>query len=601
MSFQIREKLPTLPTQPGCYLMTNDRGVVIYVGKATNLRQRVRSYFTGQVEGKTIHLVREIDDLEYIVTDTVQEALLLECGLIKHHRPRYNVLLKDDKTYPYIRLSKERHPRLSITRRVRKDGARYFGPYPNARAAQQTKRLLDRLFPLRKCRNIPKQPCLYYHMKQCLAPCIQKVASEQYQELTREIVSLLQGKNDTKIKELHMDMEKFAENLEFEKAREVRDLLRDVAAIVEKQSVVLPDLLDRDVFGWIEEDGWLAIQVFFVRQGKLIERDGHAMEHYHSLEEDLLSYLAQFYRHNPAIPSEILLYGGEIQESLQAMIPQSQILVPKRGAKQRLVAMATRNAGLVLKEQKEILVHHRNQYSLALQELGRSLRIPFPHRIEMVDQAHWQGKAMVAAVVVFIDGVANKSAYRRFNIKTAGDKDDYAALREVVRRRYTRLIREGEDLPDLLLVDGGKGHVRAAMDVLEGELGVSIPIAGLRKDNRHQTAGLVSGEPPLDLELTEKPQLAPLLQTIQAEVHRFAIVHHRKLRHKNMHRSILDDIPGVGPKRRQQLLQYFGSIAAIKQASLQDYRSAGIHEALAKRIQETLHAKETESESSSLS
>jgi excinuclease ABC subunit C len=589
----IREKLSLLPDQPGCYLMKNRDGEVIYVGKAKSLKNRVRSYFTGSHDAKTQRLVMEIADFEYIITKTAAEALLLECNLIKKYRPRYNVMLKDDKSYPYIRLSKEKHPRLEVTRKVKKDGSKYFGPYPHAGAAQHTKKLLDRLFPLRKCKTIPKRVCLYYHLGQCLAPCEYEVKPEQYEEIVKKITRFLQGGEKELIAELQKKMEEAAEQWQFERAKEYRDLIRDLEAIQEKQRIVFNDFVDRDVFGFYAEKGWLCVQVFFVRQGKWIEREVSIFPHYQEPEEDFLSFVVQFYHEMPEIPKEIILPQGVDEELVRQLYPQTNVLVPQRGVKRELVQMATENAKIALQERLQLMERDEEKTIEAVRQLGDALGIGFPRRIEAFDNSNIQGTDPVSAMVVFYDGKPEKKEYRKYKIRTVDKPDDYETMREVIRRRYTRVLKENLPLPDLILVDGGRGQISAALDVLENELGLYIPVAGMVKDEKHRTANLLFGDPPEEVFLARGSQGFYLVQRIQEEVHRFAISFHRQTRQKSAFQSVLDSIPGVGPKRKQQLYRHFGSIERMRTASIEEYRQAGIGDALAKTILAALNQTET--------
>lgn len=583
MNQKLKEKLSLLPEQPGCYLMKNNEGTVIYVGKANVLKNRVRSYFTGSHDGKTQRLVSEIEDFEYIVTSSPTEALLLECNLIKKYNPRYNVLLKDDKTYPYIKITGEQYPRLEVTRKVKKDGGKYFGPYVNVGAAQQTKKMLDKIYPLRKCKNIPKNVCLYYHLNQCLAPCIQPVDEETYKPIVDEITRFLNG-NYTEIRNrLQKKMEDAASQLEFEKAKEYRDQIYGIDAVIEKQMITSTDSMDRDVWGYYTEKGWMSIQIFHVRQGKLIERNVATFPYYGDEKEDFYSYFTQFYFEETLRPREILLPSDEGTEGIQEWL-NVKLVVPKRGNKKKLVDMATENARLVLKEKFELMARDEARTIEAVKSLGERLGIGYPGRIEAFDNSNIQGLDPVSAMVVFRDGKPDKKEYRKYKIKTVQGPDDYESMREVVRRRYTRALKENLELPDLIIVDGGKGHISAVVDVLENELGLFIPVCGLAKDEKHRTSQLFMGHPPVEVPLARDSNEFYLLHRIQDEVHRFAITFHRATRGKNMLKSTLDDIPGVGEKRKKALLQHFGSIKKMKEATVEEFRKIGIGDKLAKEI-----------------
>ncbi|USK32826.1 excinuclease ABC subunit UvrC [Bacillus sp. F19] len=572
----IKEKLALLPDQPGCYLMKDRFGTIIYVGKAKVLKNRVRSYFTGSHDGKTQRLVNEIKDFEYIVTSSNIEALILELNLIKKHDPKYNVMLKDDKTYPFIKITAERHPRLIVTRNVKKDHGKYFGPYPNVQAARETKKLLDRLYPLRKCSTLPDRVCLYYHMGQCLAPCVYKVTQEQNRQMVDEMSRFLKGGFKQIKEELSKKMLAAAENLDFERAKEYRDSIAYIDATMEKQKMALNDFVDRDVFGYSYDKGWMCVQVFFIRQGKLIERDIAMFPLYQEPEEEFLTFLGQFYsKNNHILPKEILLPESVDHEMAEQLLHVSAIH-PKRGKKKDLVLLAHQNAKIALKEKFSLIERDEERTIKAIDQLGEKMGIYTPARIEAFDNSNIQGTDPVSAMIVFIDGKPSKKEYRKYKIKTVQGPDDYESMREVVRRRYTRVLKESLPLPDLIIIDGGKGHLAAAQDVLENELGLSIPVAGLVKDEKHRTSNLMIGSPPTVIELERNSQEFYLLQRIQDEVHRFAITFHRQTRGKTAFQSILDDIPGVGEKRRKTLLKHFGSVKKMKEASLEELIAAGI-------------------------
>lgn len=633
---RIRNKLALLPDLPGCYLMKNHEGTIIYVGKAKILKNRVRSYFSGSHDGKTQRLVSEIRDFEYIVTASNMEALILECNLIKKHHPRYNVLLKDDKSFPYIKITHEQHPRLEVTRRVLKDKAKYFGPYPNAYAAQQTKKLLDRLYPLRKCNNIPDRVCLYYHIGQCLAPCEYEVTDAQYEEMTQEITKFLNGGHDEIKKELHRKMEEAAEELQFERAKEYRDQLIAIDAIMEKQKINTADQVDRDVFGYAVDKGWMCVQILYIRQGKMIERHATKFPYYGDAYDDFMTFVAQYYSDNPALPREILLpidaKGEEAEEAnTDAAIQEGirseaeadgneehdshedehnrysadalqqwlkiKVVLPKRGLKKQMVTMAMDNARVTLEEKFKLIERDEDRTARASERLAAAIGIPSARRIEAFDNSNIQGSDPVSAMVVYIDGKPAKKEYRKYKVKTVHGPDDYETMREVIRRRYERALKEGTELPDLIVVDGGKGQMSVALDVLVNELGLSIPVCGLVKDVKHKTAQLMSGDPAEVVPLARDSQEFYLLQRIQEEVHRFAITFHRETRAKSMVVSQLDAIPGIGEKRRKALLKHFGSLKKIREASVEQLREIGIGEQLANTI--LSHLREDEAEDTS--
>ncbi|WP_339193196.1 excinuclease ABC subunit UvrC [Aeribacillus pallidus] len=580
----LKEKLSLLPNKPGCYLMKDKNGTVIYVGKAKVLKNRVRSYFTGSHDGKTLRLVQEIADFEYIVTSSNIEALLLEMNLIKKHEPKYNVNLKDDKSYPYIKITSERHPRLIVTRKVKKDKGKYFGPYANVQAARETKKLLDRMYPLRKCNSLPDRVCIYYHMGQCLAPCVHEVSEETNKQMVESIIRFLNGGYKEIKKELTEKMLKCAENLEFERAKEYRDQIAHIEATMEKQKMVLNDFIDRDVFAYYYDKGWMCVQVFFIRQGKLIERDVSIFPLYQEPEEEFLTFIGQFYAKNDHfLPKEIVIPEDVNEEMVRALV-QVQVSKPKKGKKKDLVQLAYQNAKISLKEKFSLIERDEERTIKAIENLGKQLNIPTPHRIEAFDNSNIQGADAVSAMVVFIDGKPARKEYRKFKIKTVSGPDDYESMREVIRRRYTRVLKEELPLPDLIIVDGGKGQVQAAMDVLENELGLDVPVAGLVKDDKHKTSDLLLGNREAAVQLSRSSQEFYLLQRIQDEVHRFAITFHRQVRQKNTFKSVLDEIPGIGPNRKKQLLKSFGSVENIKKASLEELKQAGMPEKTAQNI-----------------
>lgn len=679
---QIRHKLALLPDMSGCYLMKNSEGTIIYVGKAKVLKNRVRSYFIGSHNGKTQRLVSEIRDFEYIVTGSNMEALILECNLIKKHMPRYNVLLKDDKTFPYLKITNEKHPRLEVTRRVLKDKAKYFGPYPNSYAAHQTKKLLDRMYPLRKCGVMPKEVCLYYHMGQCLAPCVKEVEKEQYDQISQEIGSFLSGGHEEIKKDLQRKMQEAAEDLYFERAKELRDQVIAIDAMMEKQKITMADARDRDVFGFAIDKGWMCVQILYMRQGKMIERHVSTFPFYGEAYSDFMSYVTQYYSDNPALPQEILLpempkelaadndsldtgsdpdgsvpaavtvefertgqveqsnaaqplvaearaaYGssaeveGEQPDSMQEETPitdttssteklpsgledptqvaaalqewlEIKVLIPQRGLKRQMITMAVDNARVALEEKFRLIERNEERTSKAAEGLGRFIGLDQLHRIEAFDNSNIQGTNPVSAMIVFTDGKPDKKEYRKYKVRSVEGPDDYETMREVIRRRYERVLKENLPQPDLIVVDGGKGQISAAVDILENELGLFIPVCGLVKDAKHKTSQLMIGNPPEVISLPRDSQEFYLLQRIQEEVHRFAISFHREQRGKSMVTSRLDAIPGIGEKRRKLLLKHFGSLRKIKEASVEDFRPLSIGDKLANQIIAALRDEES--------
>ncbi|EGP5402391.1 excinuclease ABC subunit UvrC [Enterococcus faecium] len=590
MNERIKNKLALLPDQPGCYLMKDKNGTIIYVGKAKILKNRVRSYFTGSHNTKTERLVSEIEDFEYIVTESNIEALLLEINLIKKNDPKYNIMLKDDKTYPFLKITNEKYPRLVITRKVLKDKALYFGPYPDVGAANETKKILDRLFPLRKCKpSQTKEPCLYYHLGQCLCPYYFDVDPKVYTKIVDEVKNFLNGGHEKIESEIHQKMEKAAENMEFEKAAEYRDQIRAIETIMTRQKMTNTDLLDRDVFGYAIDKGWMCVQVFFVRQGKLIERDVSMFPFYNEAEEDFLTYIGQFYQENEHfIPKEVLIPDTIDKPSVEALL-DTKVLQPKRGEKKKLVELANKNASVALNERFDLIARKQERTIGAVERLGNAMNIPTPIRIESFDNSNIMGTNPVAAMVVFIDGKPAKKEYRKYKIKTVNGPDDYASMREVIYRRYSRVIREGLPLPDLILIDGGKGQVDVAKDVLENQLGIDIPIAGMAKNDKHKTNELLFGT---DLAVVPLERNSPeffLLQRVQDEVHRFAITFHRQLRSKNSFASRLDEIEGLGPKRKKMLLKEFKSLKNIRAATIEELQEIGLPKNVAQNVFDKLH------------
>ena len=585
----IKSKLELLPTSPGCYIHKDKNGTIIYVGKAKNLRNRVRSYFRGSHDTKKEALVSEIVDFEFIVTESNIEALLLEINLIKENKPKYNIMLKDDKSYPFIKITNERYPRLIITRQVKKDGGLYFGPYPDVGAANEIKRLLDRIFPFRKCTNPPSKVCFYYHLGQCMAHTVCHKDEAYFKGMAQEVSDFLKGQDDKIIDELKLKMTTAAQNMEFERAAEYRDLIQAIGTLRTKQRVMAKDLQNRDVFGYYVEKGWMCVQVFFVRQGKLIERDVNLFPYYNDPDEDFLTYVGQFYQEKShLIPNEILIPQDIDEEAVKALV-ETKVLKPQRGEKKQLVNLAIKNARVSLEQKFNLLEKSMEKTQGAIENLGKLLQIPTPVRIESFDNSNIMGTSPVSAMVVFVNGKPSKKDYRKYKIKTVVGPDDYASMREVIRRRYSRVMRDGLTPPDLIVIDGGQGQVNIAKQVIQEELGLDIPIAGLQKNDKHQTHELLFGDPLQVIELSRTSQEFFLLQRIQDEVHRFAITFHRQLRSKNSFSSQLDGIEGLGPKRKQLLMKHFKSLTKIKEATVDEIVTVGIPRAVAEAVQEKLH------------
>ena len=589
MNNLIKSKLELLPTSPGCYIHKDKNGTIIYVGKAKNLRNRVRSYFRGSHDTKTEALVSEIVDFEFIVTESNIEALLLEINLIKENKPKYNIMLKDDKSYPFIKITNERYPRLIITRQVKKDGGLYFGPYPDVGAANEIKRLLDRIFPFRKCTNPPSKVCFYYHLGQCMAHTVCHKDEAYFKGMAQEVSDFLKGQDDKIIDELKLKMTTAAQNMEFERAAEYRDLIQAIGTLRTKQRVMAKDLQNRDVFGYYVDKGWMCVQVFFVRQGKLIERDVNLFPYYNDPDEDFLTYVGQFYQEKShLIPNEILIPQDIDEEAIKALV-DTKVLKPQRGEKKQLVNLAIKNARVSLEQKFNLLEKSMEKTQGAIENLGKLLQIPTPVRIESFDNSNIMGTSPVSAMVFFVNGKPSKKDFRKYKIKTVVGPDDYASMREVIRRRYSRVMRDGLTPPDLIVIDGGQGQVNVAKQVIQEELGLDIPIAGLQKNDKHQTHELLFGDPLQVIELSRTSQEFFLLQRIQDEVHRFAITFHRQLRSKNSFSSQLDGIEGLGPKRKQLLMKHFKSLTKIKEATVDEIVTVGIPRAVAEAVQAKLH------------
>lgn len=589
MNELIKHKLELLPDSPGCYIHKDKNGKIIYVGKAKNLKNRVRSYFHGSHNTKTELLVSEIEDFEYIVTGSNTEALLLEINLIQENMPKYNIKLKDDKSYPFIKITvNEQYPRLMITRQIKKDGAMYFGPYPDSGAATEIKRLLDRIFPFKKCTNPANKVCFYYHLGQCKAHTICHVDHDYFVEMAQDVKNFLDGKDNKIVDGLKDKMQKASDMMEFERAAEYRDLLQAISTLRTKQRVMNQDMMDRDIFGYYVDKGWMCVQVFFVRQGKLIQHDVNMFPYYNDPEEDFLTYVGQFYRDSKHfIPKEIFI-PQDIDEELVKAVVDTKVIKPQRGEKKQLVNLAIKNARVSLQQKFDLLEKDIRKTHGAIENIGELLNIPKPVRIEAFDNSNIQGTSPVAGMVVFVNGKPSKKNYRKFKIKTVVGPDDYASMREVIYRRYSRVMKDGLTPPDLIIIDGGQGQVNVARDVIENKLGLDIPIAGLQKNDKHQTHELLFGDPLEVVELPRNSEEFFLLQRIQDEVHRFAITFHRQLRSKNSFSSKLDGIAGLGPKRKQLLMKHFKSLPNIQKADVEDIINCGIPRNVAVVVKEKL-------------
>ena len=569
---------------PGCYLMKNTDGKVIYVGKARKLKNRVSSYFTGAHNYKTTKLVDHIWDFDYIVTGNEKEALLLEINLIKDYTPEYNIMFMDNTYYPYIELTDETHPRLKIVRKTKNKKNKYFGPYPDATAARNTLKLLNKLYPLRKCNHVPDKPCLYYSLHQCLGPCINEVDKSQYDEIRKELISFIHGNTKSKIDELTEKMMTASENLQFELAKEYRDLIRSIEYVTAKQNVQFGDYKDRDILGYFIDKGYISIQLFFMREGKLLYHDFNLEPVGEDFEEDLIRFLVTYYQTHPE-PYELLI-PQDVDLELLTEILSCHVLQPQRGDKKSLVEMANKNAKEAL-EKKFLLKEKTDEKTiLPIIELGQKLGIDTPHTIELYDNSNIQGAYAVAGMVVYKDGVPSKKDYRKYKIKTVEGPDDYASMKEVIYRRYYRLLMEQKEMADLIIVDGGLGQIKVAKEVIDS-LNLSVHICGLSKDDKHSTAMLLD-EDGNQVPIDTKSPLFFLLTRMQDEVHRYAISFHRQVRSKSLFSSILDEVEGIGEARKKKLLNHFKSVKKMKEASLEELEAV-IPKNTAAKLYEVLH------------
>ena len=602
----LQTKLENLPTSPGVYLMKNDQGEIIYVGKAINLRNRVRSYFRELKpdQAKTKALVKHIADLEYIIADNELEALVLECNLIKKYRPKYNINLKDDKTYPFLKITNEDYPQVLITRRVLKDGARYYGPYPSVNELRNSLELIRKIFPFRSCKQkvfTNDRPCLNAHIQMCYAPCIGRISKEEYNEMIEQVALFFEGKQDGLVKQLQKEMEAAAENLEFEQAARLRDQLQAVEQIMTQQKAVLGGEDDQDIIAMARGINQCCVQIFFVRGGKIIGRENYFLRGTDdsSRGEVIASFMKQFYLTSQFIPRNILLETElEEQAVLEQWLTEKResrvyLKVPKRGQAKELVDLVGRNASEALARQEQEETHQEQRTTGALEKLQDALGLDvLPRRMECYDISNTQGAESVASMVVFVDGKPKKDQYRRFKIKTVEGANDYASLREVLMRRFKHGLTEqaeGENnqgkfstFPDVIMMDGGRGQVNVALEVLK-ELQLDIPVCGMVKDNRHRTRGLYYNNVEIPMDDHGEPFL--LITRMQDEAHRFAITYHRSLRGKRNLASVLDDIPGVGEKRKKNLLKHFGSFTKIREASVEELQEVeGINRTVAEEI-----------------
>lgn len=585
----LEHKLALLPDAPGCYLMKNATGHIIYVGKAKNLKNRVRSYFKSSHTGKVAKMVEEVADFETIVTSTNKESFLLEITLIQKHQPYFNIKLKRGTGYPYIKITKERDPQIKITGQIKNDGADYFGPYPNVYAAEETVHFIQKVYPLRRCNGYQGRPCLYYHLGQCLGACFKAVPVSVYEAQIKKIKSFLNGNTGQIKAELTRKMNQAATDLEFERAAELRDQIHYIEVTVEKQKIISNDKTPRDVINYYFDKGWLSLQIFFIRQARLMKREKRLFPVIDSAPEELTSFILQFYqRKNNILPKELLLPKGLPNKELAAILG-IPVRTPQRGEKVHLLEMAEENARLSLNEKFRLLEMDKQKTTGAMTEITNALGLPTAHKIEAFDHSHIQGADPVSAMVVFIDGEPAKKLYRKYKLTTVIDHaDETASTKEVIRRRYSRLLKEGKPLPDMIMMDGGAIQMDAVKDVLENELDLQIPVVGMVKNDKHRTADLLFGPNDEHVDLNPRSQGFYLVQRIQDEVHQFAITFHRRVHTKHSLSSRLDEIKGVGPRTRTKLLKAFGSIDKIAEASVDEIHALGINAKTAQLIKVSL-------------
>lgn len=591
-SQHIEQKLALLPDLPGSYQMKDINGKIIYVGKAKNLKNRVRSYFKSEHTGKTAELVKNIADFDYIVTSSEKESLLLEVTLIQKYQPYYNIRLKRGTGYPYIKITNERDPQIMLASDVKKDGAHYFGPYPNVYAAEETVHFLQKVYPLRRCNGYQGRPCLYANMGQCLGACYREVPEAEYTDQIKHIQSFLNGDTKAVVKQLQERMTAASENLEFERAADLRDQLKFIRATVEKQKIISNDGTPRDLINFYLDKGWLSVQVFFIRQSRLMKREKRVFAIVDDVGEELTTFILQFYNRKNAILPKELLVPANVDKKMIAEVLGIAVKTPQRGEKKALMDLAEKNAKIELDEKFRLMEMNEKKTSGAMQEIADALGIPEIHWIEAFDHSHTSGEEMVSAMVVFEDGVPNKKLYRKYKTKSVAHADERAETMEVIRRRYTRLLKENAELPDLVLMDGGEIQLNAAKEVIEDELGLDLPVAAMVKNDHHKTADLLKEEGSPHVLLDPKSQGFFLLQRIQDEVHRFAITFHRQLRSKNSLASKLDEISGVGPKTRQKLLTKYGSLKKIENAPDDELKALGLSEKVIQNIKISLQARQ---------
>ena len=566
----IKEKLSLVPNLPGSYQMKNSDGIIIYVGKAKNLKRRLSSYFNRTVTGKTLLLVNDIVDFEYIVTNTELESLILEITLIKKYNPKYNILLKDDKSYPYIELTGDTYPVIKVVRNLNRkknrSKSKFFGPYPNVTAARKTVDLINRVYPLRKCNHLGKELCLYYHIGECLGYCkMDKVDTLELNKMKSEITSFLNGNKEIIVDRLKKDMINASENLNYEKALELKNILDDINITLSKQRIDLNNNYNFDLFGFYNEKNYLSIEVFFIRDGILFGHHSDIINYVGDIEESLIEYIIKYYDKGNIIPKEIVV-SEEIDSEILSNYLDTKVFIPKKGDIKNLLNLACSNAKTVLNEKLSTLKNDDEKRLNALKDLENALGYQV-HRIETFDNSHLFGTFYVSGMVVFDDFLPNKNLYRKFKISTEV-KDDLAAMREVIYRRYFRVLMENSEKPDLIIVDGGENQVKVAKEIIDS-LGLNINIIGLKKNDKHRTSTIIDSNLK-EIEVDNKSNLFLFLSKIQEEVHNYAISYHRTIKSHGMLSSLLDMVEGIGEKRKKELLKKYGSIKKIKEANIED-------------------------------
>ncbi|MCW6682997.1 excinuclease ABC subunit UvrC [Aerococcaceae bacterium NML160702] len=580
----IERKLKLLPDLPGCYLMKDVDDNILYVGKAKNLKNRVRSYFRGAHDTKTTKLVANIHHFETIVTHSNKEALILEINLIQEYKPPYNIRLKEGTMYPFLKITNEADPQLIITNQVTKDGGHYFGPFPNVTAATTTQQLLHRVYPLRRCNKNEKRACFYYHLGQCIGCCDHAISQAEYAEQIARIKRFFNGDVAELKQTLKDKMHTAAERLDFEVAADYRDQLNYIETTVERQAIMSQDYDNTDVFAYTFNKGWLSIQVFMLRQGSILKREAAIFPCYTEPEDEVTTFIARFYKEQQHLVPRTILVPSDVDQVVLNEVLDIPVTTPLRGKKRAMLELCEKNSQIALDEKFRLIEMSERKTIGAVEELATLLHIPQANYIEAFDHSNIFGTDAVSGMVVYRDGKPDRKNYRKFKIKTIEGSNEFAHTQEIIRRRYTRLLRESKPLPDLILMDGGKVQIRAARDVIENELGLTIPIAGMVKDDKHKTAALMDGYTETLVAIDPRSQAFHFIQRVQEEVHRYAISYHRQVRSKTQFGSVLDEIDGVGPATRTKLLKHFKSLTRIKDASIDDIVKLGITRPIAERI-----------------